>query len=77
VPKLNPLAFSRFEGFLKYVGCTFIRQKGSHCIYQRPGLIRPIVVPYHCKEVPVYIIKNTLRILKIDIDNFLNIIEQL
>lgn len=77
MPQLNPVSFNKFDKFLKYAGCVFVRQKGSHCVYQRAGLIRPIIVPYHAKEIPVYIIKNTLRNLGMTTDNFLEILNQL
>jgi len=41
-------------------GFTFIRQRGDHLIYTKPGVKRPLVIPaYH--SVPVFIIKNLLR----------------
>ena len=76
MPQLKPVPFSKFESFLFYIGCKFVRQKGSHRSYQRAGLNRPIIVPYR-KEIPVYIIKNTLRNLGMSTDNFLVIIDKL
>ncbi|MDR3170707.1 MAG: type II toxin-antitoxin system HicA family toxin [Treponema sp.] len=73
---LKPVPFTTFEKFLTYAGCVLVRQKGSHRSYQRPGLIRPIIVPYR-NEIPVYIIKNTLRNLGMDTDTFRAILGQL
>jgi predicted RNA binding protein YcfA (HicA-like mRNA interferase family) len=52
-------------------------KKGSHRVYQRPGLSRPIILPCHTKEVPVYIIKNTLRNIALDVERFWDIMERL
>lgn len=74
MPKLQNLKFKEFEKFIFAEGCTFVRSKGDHFIYQREGLDRPIVLPKY-KTIPEFIISNNLRILgktKQDILDFLN-----
>jgi predicted RNA binding protein YcfA (HicA-like mRNA interferase family) len=75
--KLNQISLYRFEKFLLYIGCKFIRQKGSHKIYSRIGLNRPIIIPIHAGDLPIYVIKNNLRILNISADDFLNIMSRI
>jgi predicted RNA binding protein YcfA (HicA-like mRNA interferase family) len=41
-------------------GFGFLRQRGDHLIYTKPGVRRPLVIPIY-QEVPVFIIKNLLR----------------
>lgn len=41
------------------------RQKGSHIIFHRPGLSRPIVISAHHKEVDIYLIKQIGLILNL------------
>ena len=41
-------------------GFSFLRQRGDHLIYTKPGVKRPLVIPVY-PEVPVFIIKNLLR----------------
>lgn len=45
-------------------------------IYTRFDLIRPIVVPER-KNIPVFIIKNNLRVLNISSEKYLSILEKL
>jgi len=71
VPRITPIHWKRFEKFLFYIGCRFERQKGSHRIYKRAGLARPITIPAE-KELPVFIIRNNLRILQITPSVFRN-----
>ncbi len=76
MPKLAPIHWRRFERFLLYVGCELVREKGDHRIYSRPGLLRPVIVPRDT-QLPVFIIRNNLRVLNISHDEYLKIIGQM
>jgi len=54
------------------VGCRFVRQKGDHRIYHKPGLIRPLVIPAE-RSLPTFIIRNNLRVLGIGTEEYLRI----
>ena len=73
--KIVPISWQKFEKFLLIVGCVFKRQRGSHRIYDREGLTRSVVVP--AREVPIFVIRNNLRILNITIEEYLNILKRL
>ncbi|MEJ2740812.1 MAG: type II toxin-antitoxin system HicA family toxin [Dehalococcoidia bacterium] len=47
----------------------FDRQKGDHLIYKKPDLKRPIVFPAD-NNVPVFAVKNNLRILGLSRDDY-------
>ena len=72
---LTPVRWRKFEKFLLFVGCRFEREKGDHRIYWREGLRRPVVIPRD-KELPVFIIRNNLRILGIDAEEYLEILKR-
>ncbi|MBN1575361.1 MAG: type II toxin-antitoxin system HicA family toxin [Chitinispirillaceae bacterium] len=74
--KLQPLKPAEFEKFLNFIGCTYVRQKGSHRVYRQSGLLRPIIVPVHSGDLPVLVIKNTLRQLNISTEQFLEILKR-
>ncbi len=76
MPKLTPIRRKKFEKFLKFVGCTLKRTKGDHFIYDRLGLDRPVVITAD-KDVPVFIVRNSLRVLKISTDEFFQILKKL
>ena len=76
MPRLIPVHYKKFEKFLLYIGCTFERQKGSHRIYKRSDLKRPIVIPAD-EQIPVFVILNNLRLLNISRERYLEILESL
>lgn len=74
--RFTPISWREFEKFLLFSGCDFKRQKGSHRIYTRPGLKRPLVVPAY-DMIPIFVIRNNLRILNISIEEYLETLKRL
>lgn len=72
---IKPVRWQKFEKFLLANGCVYDRQKGSHRVYKKPDLIRPIILPAHTKDIPVMVILNNLRTLGISRDEYLDYIE--
>jgi len=73
---LTPIHWRKFEKFLLFVGCRFEREKGDHRVYYREGLKRPVVIPRE-GELPIFIIRNNLRILGIGPDEYLEILKRI
>jgi len=73
---LTPIHWKKFEKFLLFIGCRFEREKGDHRIYWREGLKRPVVISRD-EELPVFIIRNNLRILGIDFEEYLEILKRI
>ncbi len=76
MPHLAPIKWKEFEKFLLFVGCEFKRQSGDHRIYWRLGLKRPIILPTY-KNIPIFIIRNNLRLLGISVEEYLQILQKL
>jgi len=74
--RIAPVHWRDFEKFLFYIGCEFKREKGDHRIYSRKGIRRPIIVPRE-KDLPVFIIRNNLRTLGIDREEYLEIMKKI
>lgn len=74
--RITPIHYKKFEQFLGYIGCKFIRQKGDHLVYDRRDLKRPIIFPAE-KDIPVFVIRNNLRTLGIAPGEYLDILKQL
>jgi len=74
--RLKTVPWRKFERFLLYVNCKFDRMRGDHKIYVRSGLRRPIVLTME-DNVPIHILKNNLRELKVSNLEFLNILDEL
>jgi predicted RNA binding protein YcfA (HicA-like mRNA interferase family) len=73
---LVPIHWKKFEKFLIYLGCHFEREKGDHRIYWREGLKRPVVIPRDT-QLPVFVIRNNLRILNISPEEYLEILKRI
>jgi predicted RNA binding protein YcfA (HicA-like mRNA interferase family) len=73
---LTPISWKKFEKFLFYAGCELKRTKGDHRIYWRGGLMRPVVIPTE-NDLPVFIIRNNLRILGISPDEYSEILKRI
>ncbi|MBI3463606.1 MAG: type II toxin-antitoxin system HicA family toxin [Planctomycetes bacterium] len=73
---LRPIHYKTFEQFLLKIGCRLIRQEGDHRVWDRPDLIRPVIVRAK-KDLPVFEIKSNLRTLRISTAEYLNLLDQL
>ncbi|MBN1309318.1 MAG: type II toxin-antitoxin system HicA family toxin [Chitinispirillaceae bacterium] len=72
--KLQSIKPAEFEKFLKYIGCTYIRQKGSHRVYRQSGLLRPLIIPIHSGDLPVFVVKTILKQLNLSTSQYLEIL---
>ncbi|MBU1034713.1 type II toxin-antitoxin system HicA family toxin [Patescibacteria group bacterium] len=73
---MKPIHWKKFEKFLFKVGCEFRREKGDHRVYKKRGLLRPIVIPRD-SQLPIFIIRNNLRVLGMEVEEYLKILENL
>jgi len=76
MPKISPIHWKKFEKFLRFIGCTYKRTRGDHLIYERSGLKRPVVFPKDT-EIPVFVIRNNLRVLGISVEEYAEILKRL
>lgn len=73
---IKPITWRKLEKVVLYVGCHYERKKGDHRIYTRVDLKRPVVFPED-KEIPVFIVRNNLRILGISHSEYVEILENI
>lgn len=76
MPRLTPVSWRKFEKFLIEIGCYFVREKGDHRIYWKKGLLRPVVIPRDT-QLPVFVIRNNLRILGMSHNEYIDILKGL
>ncbi len=76
MPRIVPIHWKRFEKFLLFVGCVFERERGDHRIYWRENIKRPVVIPRD-SSLPVFIIRNNLRVLGVSPEEYLRILNNL
>ena len=73
---ITPIHYKILEKFVRSVGCTFVRQRGSHRVYWRDDQVRPIIIPAY-PQVPIFVIRNILRQLNIHVDEYLRLLDEL
>jgi hypothetical protein len=56
-------------------GCEYVWTKGDHLIYHYPGAIRPVVIPKY-KEIPVFIIRNNMRIIGMPPERYFKLLQK-
>src|SRR2546425_1269212 len=55
-------------------GFVLARQRGSHMVFVKTGIERPVVVPQY-DPLPVFIIKNVLRTARISRERYFELLE--
>ena len=73
--KIKPTHYQVQAMIFEMAGCVYTRTKGDHLIYQYPGAIRPVVIPKY-KEVPVFVIKNNMRIIGISREKYFELLQK-
>jgi predicted RNA binding protein YcfA (HicA-like mRNA interferase family) len=60
MPRLTPQHWKTLECVFLHAGFSFVRQASSHRVYEKPGVLRPVIIPEY-EEVDVEIIRGLLR----------------
>lgn len=60
MPRLTPTSWQTQVKIFEADGFVFDRQKGSHLVYVKDGVLRPVIIPRYT-EVGVAIIKSNMR----------------
>lgn len=74
MPKIAPIHYKKLVKIFHREGFRINRQKGDHLILIKPGISRPIVIPKY-SEIPVFVIKNNLRIAGISRDRYFQLLK--
>jgi predicted RNA binding protein YcfA (HicA-like mRNA interferase family) len=71
--RIVPVPYRKLVWVLEIEGFAFVRERGDHMIFTKPGILRPVVVP-RCDALPVFIIKNVLRTAQISRERYLDLL---
>jgi len=69
--KITVISWKKLHKYFLSVGCRLSRESGDHIIYERNDLLRPLVIPRD-RDIPVFIVKNNLRILGVSHEEYIN-----
>jgi predicted RNA binding protein YcfA (HicA-like mRNA interferase family) len=75
VPRLTPIHYRRLIKIFEKDGFTFLRQKGDHRSYSKPGVKRPVIIPEY-NPVPVWIIERNLKTAGMSRQRYFELLEK-
>ncbi len=73
---IKPTSYQVQVKIFEAAGCTYIRTQGDHLVYHYAGAKRPVVIPKY-KEVPVFIIKNNMKVIGMSVEQYLTLLENI
>ena len=72
MPRITPIPWRVFDCILLLLGFHFSRQKGSHRVYTKAGLHRPVIIPAHSQDLHQDIIKSNLGTIGLSREEYLS-----
>jgi len=73
--KIRPPHYQVQAKVFEMAGCVNSRTKGDHLIYHYPGAIRPVIIPKY-REVPVFVIKNNMRVIGMSREKYCELLKK-
>lgn len=73
MPPISSVHWRVLERVVLRAGFEFLRQEGSHCVYFKPGVARPVVIPRY-DEVPVTVIRTNLKTAGISREDYFRLL---
>ena len=75
MPRLVPQSWKTLECVFLKCGFKLDRTTGSHKVYTKPGVLRPVVIPRY-DEVGTSIIRGLIRTAGISRDEYLRLLKK-
>ena len=72
---IKPTKYQVQVKIFEAAGCKYVRTQGDHLVYHYRGAVRPVVIPKY-KEVPVYIIRNNMKVIGMSREQYLQFLER-
>jgi len=73
---IKPTSYQVQVKVFEAAGCMYVRTRGDHLVYHYPGAVRPVVIPKY-KEVPVFIIRNNMKLVGMSTEEYLSFLEKI
>ena len=70
--RIRPLPYQRVAKIFEAAGCVYSHTTGDHLVYHFSEALRPVVIP-KCREVPVFIIKNNMKVIGLSRERYLKL----
>ena len=72
---IKPTPYQVQVKIFEAAGCRYVRAQGDHLVFHHPGAKRPVVIPKY-KEVPVFIIKNNMKVIGLSVKKYLSLLQK-
>jgi len=76
MPRIAPISSQKLGKVFEKAGFRRARQRGSHRMYIKAGVARPVVIPMR-KDVPVSTIKSNLRSAGISREEYFRLLSEI
>ncbi len=76
MPRLTPIDYRKLVKVFEKKGFIYTRTKGDHLVYQKMGLLRPVIIPKY-KYVPEFIILKNLKTAGISREEYLQLLQEI
>jgi predicted RNA binding protein YcfA (HicA-like mRNA interferase family) len=76
MPRLTPQSWKTLEAVFLRDGFVFVRQASSHKVYEKNGVLLPVIIPQY-EEIDVDIIRGLLRTAGMSRNRYFDILKQL
>ncbi len=73
--KIRPVNYRVLTKIFEIAGCEYARTQGDHLIYYSPGANRPVVIPKY-REVPVFVIRNNMKIIGMSREKYFELLQK-
>ena len=73
--RIKPTTYQIQVRIFEEAGCVYVRTQGDHLVYHYPGARRPVVIPKY-KEVPVFVIRNNMKVIGMSADEYIAILNR-
>lgn len=74
MPRLTPIHYRKLAKVFEKKGFRYVRTHGDHLIYEKEGIIRPVVIPAY-REIPEFIILKNLKTAGISRKEYLALLQ--
>ncbi len=72
--RIIPIKWNRLECVIKKAGFVFSREKGSHLVYTKEGVSRPVVIPKY-DPVGMDIIHSVIKTAGLSREEYLKLLD--
>ncbi|OGH21227.1 MAG: hypothetical protein A2958_01865 [Candidatus Levybacteria bacterium RIFCSPLOWO2_01_FULL_38_13] len=74
MPRITPVHYRKLAKVFEKKGFIYVRTRGDHLVYEKEGIIRPIIIPIY-RETPEFIILRNLKTAGITRKEYLKLLK--